>query len=187
MARTNAASGIGDAVSDTYLTAITVHLENAVGIYLDKNLMTRSTYEREKYGLQVELLKFQAWVNETGQKVVLLFEGRDVAGKGGIIKRFIKHLELSPIDLASPDKRDDCHKAKEAMFFYTDTVRALKRDQVRLQEACAPQRSTLYPARPALSQQGHRPHRRHRFAHCRPRQLGVRARRETERADTLIT
>jgi hypothetical protein len=54
--------------------------------------MRRSTYEAQKYQLQVELLKLQAWVKETGQRVVILFEGRDAAGKGGAIKRFMEHL-----------------------------------------------------------------------------------------------
>jgi len=62
------------------------------GGYPYKNLMSRRNYEREKYRLQVELLKLQAWVKETGQKVVILFEGRDAAGKGGTIKRFMEHL-----------------------------------------------------------------------------------------------
>ncbi|WP_291512062.1 polyphosphate kinase 2 [Acidithiobacillus sp.] len=54
--------------------------------------MTRRQYERQKYGLQVELLKLQAWVKQTGQRVVVVFEGRDAAGKGGTIKRFMEHL-----------------------------------------------------------------------------------------------
>lgn len=58
--------------------------------YPDK--MNRSQYEAEKAALQVELLKVQLWVQETGQKVVMLFEGRDAAGKGGTIKRFTEHL-----------------------------------------------------------------------------------------------
>ena len=62
------------------------------GGYPYKNLLSRRNYEREKYRLQVELLKLQAWVKETGQKVVILFEGRDAAGKGGSIKRFMEHL-----------------------------------------------------------------------------------------------
>ena len=62
------------------------------GGYPYKNLMTRRNYERQKYRLQVELLKLQAWVKETGQRVVILFEGRDAAGKGGTIKRFMEHL-----------------------------------------------------------------------------------------------
>ena len=62
------------------------------GGYPYKNLMRRSTYEEQKYLLQVELLKLQAWVKSTGQRVVILFEGRDAAGKGGTIKRFMEHL-----------------------------------------------------------------------------------------------
>lgn len=62
------------------------------GGYPYKNLMARKNYERTKYQLQVELLKLQAWVKETGQRVVILFEGRDAAGKGGTIKRMMEHL-----------------------------------------------------------------------------------------------
>lgn len=62
------------------------------GGYPYKNLMSRKNYEKQKYHLQVELLKLQSWVRETGQKVVILFEGRDAAGKGGAIKRFMEHL-----------------------------------------------------------------------------------------------
>ena len=54
--------------------------------------MRRRTYEHRKAELQVELLKMQKWVNETGQRIVLIFEGRDAAGKGGTIKRFTEHL-----------------------------------------------------------------------------------------------
>ena len=63
-----------------------------LGAYPYKNLMSRRNYEKQKYRLQVELLKLQAWVKETGQRVVILFEGRDAAGKGGTIKRFMEHL-----------------------------------------------------------------------------------------------
>ncbi len=62
------------------------------GGYPYLNLLSRKSYERQKYRLQVELLKLQAWVKDTGQKVVILFEGRDAAGKGGTIKRFMEHL-----------------------------------------------------------------------------------------------
>ena len=62
------------------------------GTYPYKNLMSRKRYENQKYSLQVELLKLQAWVKETGQRVVILFEGRDAAGKGGTIKRVMEHL-----------------------------------------------------------------------------------------------
>jgi len=62
------------------------------GGYPYKNLMTRKNYEKNKYQLQVELLKLQSWVKESGQRVVILFEGRDAAGKGGTIKRMMEHL-----------------------------------------------------------------------------------------------
>ncbi|MFT3720248.1 polyphosphate kinase 2 [Pseudorhodoferax sp.] len=62
------------------------------GAYPYRNLLSRKSYEHQKYRLQVELLKLQAWVKETGQRVVILFEGRDAAGKGGSIKRFTEHL-----------------------------------------------------------------------------------------------
>ena len=54
--------------------------------------LDRDTYEDEKYQLQIELLKFQYWSQNTGGKHVILFEGRDAAGKGGTIKRFMEHL-----------------------------------------------------------------------------------------------
>ena len=60
--------------------------------YPYKSRMKRKPYEKHKAQLQVELLKVQRWVKETGQKVVILFEGRDAAGKGGTIKRFTEHL-----------------------------------------------------------------------------------------------
>jgi len=54
--------------------------------------MATKPYEAEKARLQAELLKVQLWAQETGQKFVLIFEGRDAAGKGGTIKRFTEHL-----------------------------------------------------------------------------------------------
>jgi polyphosphate kinase len=62
------------------------------GEYPYKNLLSRKTYEQQKYLLQVELLKLQAWAKESGQRIVILFEGRDAAGKGGTIKRMMEHL-----------------------------------------------------------------------------------------------
>ncbi|WP_040155227.1 polyphosphate kinase 2 [Mobilicoccus massiliensis] len=54
--------------------------------------MTREQYDTEKYLLQIELLKFQYWTQDVGGRHVILFEGRDAAGKGGTIKRFTEHL-----------------------------------------------------------------------------------------------
>lgn len=74
------------------------------GEYPYKNRMSRKRYEKEKYILQSELLKLQSWVKETGQKVVILFEGRDAAGKGGTIKRFMEHLNPRGARVVALDK-----------------------------------------------------------------------------------
>ena len=71
-----------DAIRELFLT----------GKYPYHTKIPSRDYERKKAALQVELLKVQRWVKEMGQKVVVLFEGRDAAGKGGTIKRFMEHL-----------------------------------------------------------------------------------------------
>ena len=60
--------------------------------YPYRTRMRRPEYERLKIELQIELLKVQSWVRQSGQRIVILFEGRDAAGKGGTIKRFMEHL-----------------------------------------------------------------------------------------------
>ena len=64
------------------------------GEYPYKQKMRRTVYEKHKAELQVELLKVQEWVKATGQKIVILFEGRDAAGKGGTIKRFMPSISI---------------------------------------------------------------------------------------------
>jgi polyphosphate kinase 2 len=54
--------------------------------------MDRDEYELQKRLLQIELLKLQNWIKANGRRLVILFEGRDAAGKGGTIKRFTEHL-----------------------------------------------------------------------------------------------
>ena len=71
--------------------------------------MPREEYDESKYFLQVELLKFQKWAADTGSKHVLLFEGRDAAGKGGTIKRFMEHLNpryARTVALTKPSDRE---------------------------------------------------------------------------------
>ena len=71
--------------------------------------MSRDQYEVEKYLLQIELLKFQYWAQDTGQKFVIVFEGRDAAGKGGTIKRFTEHLNprgSRVVALTKPTERE---------------------------------------------------------------------------------
>jgi polyphosphate kinase len=71
--------------------------------------MPRDEYDEMKYLLQVELLKFQNWTTDTGTKHVLLFEGRDAAGKGGTIKRFTEHMNpryARVVALTKPSDRE---------------------------------------------------------------------------------
>src|SRR5688572_115704 len=74
--------------------------------------MSRRRYEREKRQLQIELLKWQAWVKETGQRVVVLFEGRDAAGKGGAIKRFMEHLNPRGARVVALEKPSDTQRTQ---------------------------------------------------------------------------
>ncbi len=65
---------------------------NEDGTYPYSTKMELVEYEQHKHELQIELLKMQSWVKKTNQRVVIVFEGRDAAGKGGTIKRFTEHL-----------------------------------------------------------------------------------------------
>ncbi len=71
--------------------------------------MDRDDYDREKRLLQIELLKLQEWVKDRGERMVIVFEGRDAAGKGGTIKRFMEHLNprgARVVALAKPTERE---------------------------------------------------------------------------------
>ncbi len=82
------------------------------GGYPYKHLMSRKNYEKQKYRLQVELLKLQSWAKKTGQKVVILFEGRDAAGKGGTIKRFMEHLNPRGARVVALDKPTEAERGQ---------------------------------------------------------------------------
>ena len=77
------------------------------GDYPYRTRLSRCAYDAEKAALQVELLKVQHWVQETGQKFILLFEGRDAAGKGGTIKRFTEHLNPRAVRVVALNKPTD--------------------------------------------------------------------------------
>ena len=71
--------------------------------------MPRPEYDETKRALQIELLKMQNWIKDTGQRLVILFEGRDAAGKGGTIKRFTEHLNprgATVVALEKPSQRE---------------------------------------------------------------------------------
>ena len=71
--------------------------------------MDRAEYDHQKRLLQIELLKLQKWIKATGEKLVIVFEGRDAAGKGGTIKRFMEHLNprgATTVALEKPADRE---------------------------------------------------------------------------------
>jgi len=82
------------------------------GSYPYKKNITRAEYEVRKKELQTELLKVQSWVKDTGQRVVILFEGRDAAGKGGTIKRFMEHLNPRGARVVALEKPSEKEKGQ---------------------------------------------------------------------------
>ncbi|GGN58235.1 polyphosphate kinase 2 [Actinoplanes lobatus] len=71
--------------------------------------LSRTDYDHDKRLLQIELLKLQNWCKETGNRLLVLFEGRDAAGKGGTIKRFMEHLNprgARVVALEKPNQRE---------------------------------------------------------------------------------
>ena len=82
------------------------------GEYPYHTRIKRSVYEKQKSQLQVELLKAQKWVRETGQRIILLFEGRDAAGKGGTIKRFMEHLNPRSARVVALEKPTDTERSQ---------------------------------------------------------------------------
>ena len=74
-----------------------------------KKRLAKGAYEDELFRLQSELVKVQEWVRDSGARIVVVFEGRDAAGKGGTIKRFMEHLNprgASVVALEKPSERE---------------------------------------------------------------------------------
>jgi polyphosphate kinase len=89
-----------------------LHADWREAVYPYKNKLSGKEYDRHKLSLQVELLKFQAWVKRTGQRVVIVFEGRDAAGKGGTIKRFMEHLNPRGARVVALDKPSNTERGQ---------------------------------------------------------------------------
>ncbi|WP_169576932.1 polyphosphate kinase 2 [Sediminimonas qiaohouensis] len=105
----HAPQGGGDVDTFPKTPADEVRIAFETGRYPYAHPMARKPYEAEKAKLQAELLKVQAWAQDSGQKFVLLFEGRDAAGKGGTIKRFTEHLNprfARVVALNKPSERE---------------------------------------------------------------------------------
>ena len=104
------ASGTWDEVDDPVLIGPEGHpIDTWREGYPYEHRFDRREYELQKRLLQIELLKMQGWVKETGQRIVMVFEGRDAAGKGGTIKRFTEHMNprgARVIALEKPSPRE---------------------------------------------------------------------------------
>lgn len=109
-----------DAPAKDVRTAEIVGFEQGEYPYAQK--LGRQEYEAEKAALQVELLKVQHWVQDTEQKFVLLFEGRDAAGKGGTIKRFTEHLNPRLARVIALNKPSD---EERGQWFFQRYIRHL--------------------------------------------------------------
>jgi len=79
-------------------------------IYPYSKKMPKKVYEHQKYNLQIELLKLQKWIKEQQKKVLIIFEGRDAAGKGGTIKRIMEHLNPRGAKVVALEKPTDIER-----------------------------------------------------------------------------
>ena len=75
--------------------------------YPYRTRISRNVYEKEKKKLQIELLKVQSWVKDSGSRIAAIFEGRDAAGKGGTIKRYMEHLNPRGARVVALEKPSD--------------------------------------------------------------------------------
>jgi len=101
-----------DAIRELFLT----------GKYPYRTKMSTQDYEKKKKTLQVELLKVQRWVKDSGEKIVILFEGRDAAGKGGTIKRFMEHLNPRSARVVALEKPSDKERGE---WYFQRYIRSL--------------------------------------------------------------
>ena len=89
-----------------------------------KTRIGNKTYEEQMAPLQVELLKVQNWVKESGERVIVIFEGRDAAGKGGTIKRFMEHLNPRGARVVALEKPNDREKTQWYFQRYIESLPA---------------------------------------------------------------
>jgi polyphosphate kinase 2 len=92
----------------------------ASGDYPYDKKMKEKAYLRELHQLQIELLKVQSWARENGERVVMLFEGRDAAGKGGTIKRFMEHLNPRHAHVVALSKPTEAERGQWYFQRYVD-------------------------------------------------------------------
>ena len=86
--------------------------ELSAGGYPYTKKMNRKAYEKDLYFLQIELLKMQYWIRDKGERLVIVFEGRDTAGKGGTIQRLTQHLNPRHATAVALSKPTDAERAQ---------------------------------------------------------------------------
>ena len=91
--------------------------------------MERKEYDWHKRLQQIELLKLQSWVKETGRRLVIVFEGRDAAGKGGTIKRFTEHLNPRGARVVALEKPTERERGQWYFQRYVETPADRGRDR----------------------------------------------------------
>jgi len=89
-----------------------------------KKKLPKEFYEKELFRLQVEMVKLQEWIKEKDLKVVVIFEGRDAAGKGGVIKRITEHLNPRVCRIAALPAPTDREKSQWYFERYTNHLPA---------------------------------------------------------------
>ncbi len=97
-------------------------MTHLVGEYPYSKKMSLEEYEQEKHLLQIELLKAQRWVKEKNKKIVAIFEGRDAAGKGGTIKRFMEHLNPRAARVVALNKPSEAELGQWYFQRYVQTL-----------------------------------------------------------------
>ena|SRR5262249_60179964 len=94
-------------------------LKRAAGSKL-KEKMKRKAYEKELHKLQVELCHLQDWVKQTGARIIILFEGRDAAGKGGTIKAITERVSPRMFRVVALPAPSDRQKSQLFMQRYIE-------------------------------------------------------------------
>ena len=89
---------------------IEINSDDIFGDEDDVSIVPKKVFRKELYGLQVELIKLQNWLDKTGKTVIIVFEGRDAAGKGSTIKKFTENINpkffnVIALGIPTPDER----------------------------------------------------------------------------------
>jgi polyphosphate kinase len=112
--RTGAPGAVREAIDDRKKGAI------ISASYPYRTRMKRADYEDRLTALQIELVKLQRWVKDSGQRIAILFEGRDAAGKGGTIKRFRENLNPRGARVVALSKPSDAEATQWYFQRYVD-------------------------------------------------------------------